>query len=51
MHSVFIDGREGTTGLQIHDRLKDRKDITLLEIPSDKRKDPATRREFLRRCC
>ena len=49
MHSVFIDGREGTTGLQIHDRLKDRKDITLLEIPSDKRKDPATRREFLNR--
>ncbi len=49
MYSVFIDGAEGTTGLQIHKRLKDRNDIVLLEIPSDKRKDPVTRREFLNR--
>lgn len=47
MNKVFIDGQEGTTGLQIRDRLLKRSDITLLEIPSDKRKDPAARKEFL----
>ena len=36
---VFIDGAEGTTGLQIHQRLADRQDIELLTIDSDKRKD------------
>ena len=49
MHSIFIDGQEGTTGLQIRDRLKGRTDITLLEIPVEKRKDPETKREFLNR--
>ena len=29
---VFIDGQEGTTGLQIHDRLAGREDIELLAI-------------------
>ena len=29
---VFIDGREGTTGLQIYDRLTPRTDIELLLI-------------------
>ena len=47
MFSVFIDGQEGTTGLQIHQRLKNRTDLTILEIPAEKRKDPATRKEFL----
>ncbi|MBN1306635.1 MAG: N-acetyl-gamma-glutamyl-phosphate reductase [Chitinispirillaceae bacterium] len=47
MHTVFIDGREGTTGLQIHGWLKNRIDLTLLEIPAEKRKDPETKREFL----
>ncbi|MBN1577962.1 MAG: N-acetyl-gamma-glutamyl-phosphate reductase [Chitinispirillaceae bacterium] len=47
MHRVFIDGREGTTGLQIHDRLKNRIDLTLIEIPTERRKDPKTKREFL----
>lgn len=47
MKKIFIDGQEGTTGLQIHSRLKGRSDITLLEIPVDKRKDPATKKEFL----
>jgi len=49
MHTVFIDGQEGTTGLQIHDRLKNRTDITMLEIPAEKRKDPAVKRDFLNR--
>ena len=44
---VFIDGQEGTTGLQIHDRLAARADIELLRIPPEKRKDPAERKQFL----
>ncbi|MDE6455929.1 MAG: N-acetyl-gamma-glutamyl-phosphate reductase [Dysosmobacter sp.] len=44
---VFIDGREGTTGLQIYDRLAEREDIELLQIAGDKRKDAAERRKLL----
>ena len=47
MKKVFIDGQEGTTGLQISERLKGRDDIELLEIPYDKRKDRATKSELL----
>ena len=42
---VFIDGQEGTTGLQIHDRLVRRDDIELLGIDPDKRRDAATRKK------
>jgi N-acetyl-gamma-glutamyl-phosphate reductase len=45
---VFIDGQHGTTGLQIHDRLRDRPDIELLELPMVDRKDPAKRAEIAR---
>lgn len=45
---VFIDGQHGTTGLQIHDRLKDRADIELLELPLADRKDLAKRAEIAR---
>ena len=44
---VYIDGKEGTTGLQIYDRLAVREDIELLLIDEEKRKDPAERRKFL----
>ena len=44
---VFIDGREGTTGLQIEDRLKQRPDVELLDIDPDKRKDVVERRRLL----
>lgn len=40
---VFIDGEVGTTGLQIRDRLKGRKDITLISLPEDRRKDAGAR--------
>jgi N-acetyl-gamma-glutamyl-phosphate reductase len=43
MPTVFIDGHEGTTGLQILDRLKEREDIELIEIPGEKRKDVQTK--------
>jgi len=47
MKTVFIDGQEGTTGLQISSRLTTRKDIELVEIPRDKRKDTAAKSRFL----
>jgi N-acetyl-gamma-glutamyl-phosphate reductase len=45
--TVFIDGQEGTTGLEIRDRLAKRSDLQLLEIDPAKRKDAAARRELL----
>ena len=47
MVKVFIDGKEGTTGLKIYERLGDRKDISLLLLPEEKRKDRAARREMI----
>lgn len=44
---IFIDGKEGTTGLQIYDRLGARDDIELLLIDEEKRKDPSARKELL----
>ena len=45
---IFIDGQHGTTGLKIHERLKDRPDIELLELPLADRKDLAKRVEITR---
>jgi N-acetyl-gamma-glutamyl-phosphate reductase len=47
MKAVFIDGQEGTTGLKIRDRLMNRKDINLLEIPSEDRKNNKVKAEYL----
>ena len=44
---VYIDGKDGTTGLQIYDRLAAREDIDLLLIDEDKRKDPAERKKLM----
>ena len=44
---VYIDGKDGTTGLQIYDRLSVRSDIDLLLIDEDKRKDPAERKKLM----
>lgn len=44
---VFIDGDQGTTGLQIHARLHDRKDLRLLALPDAQRKDPMRRGEAI----
>lgn len=44
---VFIDGREGTTGLQIEARIKARPDIQLLTAQPELRKDPVHRAELI----
>lgn len=45
MIEVFIDGKEGTTGLQIFDRLGSRKDVHIRALPEELRKDPVARKE------
>ena len=47
MIEVFIDGKEGTTGLQIYDRLGGREDVRITSLPDELRKDPAARRECI----
>lgn len=47
MKKVFIDGKEGTTGLKIFERFENRRDIELLLIDSDKRKDAAERAKLI----
>jgi len=46
-YTVFVDGQEGTTGLQIHDLLARRRDIEVLRIAPDLRKDNAERSRLL----
>jgi len=47
---VFIDGDQGTTGLQIHERLQGRNDLRLLTLPEQDRKDPARRAQAINAC-
>ena len=44
---VYIDGQEGTTGLKILERFKDRNDIEIMKIDEDKRKDNDERKKFI----
>lgn len=43
MKRIFIDGKDGTTGLKIYQRFENRNDIELLLIDPEKRKDPKER--------
>ena len=45
--SVFIDGAEGTTGLEIRERLAGRGEFTVVTLPDDRRKDVAARAEAI----
>jgi len=46
-YRVFVDGQEGTTGLEINERLSKRTDIELLKIDPERRKDPQERSRLL----
>ena len=47
MKKIFIDGKDGTTGLKIYSRFEDRDDIELLLIDEDKRKDAKERARLI----
>ena len=46
-YKVFIDGKEGTTGLRIYERFKNRDDIELITISDELRKDPNERKKCI----
>ena len=47
MINVFIDGKNGTTGLKIEERLSAAGNVNLITLSEDKRKDVGARREAL----
>lgn len=47
---IFIDGDQGTTGLQIHQRLQGRSDLRLVTLSPEHRKDPQHRAEMINAC-
>lgn len=47
MYKIFIDGKEGTTGLKIFQRFENRRDIEILLIDEEKRKDSAERAKMI----
>ena len=47
MYKIFIDGSAGTTGLRIYDRLSVRKDIELIILSDELRKDLGARKEAI----
>ena len=47
MKRIFIDGKDGTTGLKIYQRFENRNDIELLLIDPEKRKDAKERAKMI----
>ncbi len=47
MKKIFIDGKAGTTGLRIEERLSARDDIEIVTLPDELRKDPVAKKEVL----
>jgi N-acetyl-gamma-glutamyl-phosphate reductase len=45
--TIFIDGEAGTTGLSIRERLADRKDLQVIGVDADRRRDLGVRRDML----
>ncbi len=49
MKKIFIDGRAGTTGLRIYERIN-RDDLEMIILSDDERKDPIKRKWALNNC-
>ncbi len=47
MKKIFIDGKAGTTGLRIEERLKERDDVEIIALPDELRKDPVAKKKIL----
>ena len=45
--TIFIDGGVGTTGIEIHERLAGRPELSVLTLDEDRRKDAAARKDAL----
>ena len=50
MKRIFIDGKAGTTGLRIYERLSDRNDVELILLSDSERKDIEARKNALNSC-
>ncbi len=47
MKKIFIDGKAGTTGLRIYERLEKRNDIEIITLSEELRKDPEARKQAI----
>lgn len=47
MYKVFIDGKAGTTGLKIYERLQKRDDVQIVSLSEDLRKNAAARKDAI----
>ena len=50
MTKIFIDGKAGTTGLRIYERLSERADIEIITLSEEERKLPEARKRALNSC-
>lgn len=49
MTKVFIDGSAGTTGIRIYERIGNRKELEMIRLPEEVRKDPEARKDAINR--